>query len=145
MHLDEPTTFAWTNQRFHALSQDTVWRAKWLMQRYEWYEVIYEDIARPLMFSPQVLDQLILAGAPLTRNVVQLLLMLHNELSAQQLLLGTDIAWGKHVSFPAFSSVLSHAAALVSIKLMRELLRRVSNKRCSFPHLHSLALASPPR
>lgn len=68
-HLDQPRLLAWTSKRFHTLSEDTLWRAKWLMKRYELHNVIYEAIARPKMFTPALLRQLRGLGAPLSLSI----------------------------------------------------------------------------
>lgn len=112
--LDDPVPLSQVNRRFQELSKDTFWRAKWLMRRYNLYLVISEAIARPRIFTGALLDQLLRLGAPLGRNVVQLLQVLWNP-TMRGLMhnLDDNIRWGR-ISLAAYGSVMVHAASLVN-------------------------------
>lgn len=112
IHLDQPRPLAWASKRFHALSQDTLWRAKWFLQRYERHEVVFEAIARPRLFKPDLFHTLTRLGAPLSANLLELLYMLHNETASAKLRV-TTARWGR-ISFLSYAAVLNHGARLVS-------------------------------
>lgn len=121
MRTRNPVPLSLTSKRFQALSQETLWRAKWLVQQYESYLVIFEAIARPKLFTPALFQQLTRLGAPLSRELVQLLHFLRDPIHRVEFLREDSslmetgpVLWGKNVSFPAYGAVVSHAAELVS-------------------------------
>lgn len=107
IHLDSPAAWARTCKHFRRLSQDTFWRAKWLLQRYELYLVIYEAIARRHIFTAELFEYLTRFGAPLSRNLVQLLDVMRNPLSSGEVhVWDYTIRWGTCISFSAFQAVI---------------------------------------
>jgi len=112
-NLDDPLPFSLVNKRFQTLSKDTLWRAKWLMQRHECYLVIFEAIARPKLFTPALLDRLIRLGAPLSVNLIQLiqLIQLMWNATVRSLLYKTDpsFRWGR-ISLAAYAALMQHAS-----------------------------------
>lgn len=119
IYLEQPEQLAWTCKRFHALSKDTLWRTKWLMQRYEPYKVVFEAIARPRLFTAALFHELCKLGAPLTTNVVQLTYLLFNHV-AKEKLWGGPVVWGA-ISFSSFSAVMRHAVYLVRTERERRI------------------------
>lgn len=113
-HLEDPASWAQICTRFEQLSRDTLWRSRWFMQRYAPYLVIYEAIARPKLFTPSLLEHLIRLGAPISRNLVQLLYLMHNPLSTY-ISNRERFKWGK-VTSTAYVAIMQHAIALVSVR-----------------------------
>lgn len=72
-HLEDPGALARTSRRFFIVSRDGHLWARWLLSRYPLYEVLFQAIARPKLFSEALLERLINGGAVLSRNLVQLL------------------------------------------------------------------------
>lgn len=127
VHLETPRSLASTSKRFHSLSQDTLWRAKWLIKRYDLYEVMYEALARPHLFTVELFHKLLWLKVPLTPNVVQLLSMLHNPTAAYELRQEECVLWGRLVRFSAYSAVMSWAVRLVSIKVASKAASRIAD------------------
>jgi len=128
-HLDRPEPFALVIKRFQTLSKDTLWRAKWLMQRYERYLVIFEAIARPKLFTPSLLDRLIRLGAPLSVKLIQLIQLTWNP-SIRHVMLSDGVRWGE-ISLSAYLSLMQHAVKLVS--LCSHCVRFAANVSCVLP------------
>lgn len=114
-HLDEPASFSLINKRFHALSKDTLWRAKWFMKHYAPYEVLFYAIARPAIFKKSLAKQLLRLGAPLSRNLVQLLHFVRDHQAYDGCACDplSDTKWGV-ISSPALAVLDRHASGLVS-------------------------------
>lgn len=112
-HLDEPASFTQVNRRFHSLSQDTLWRAKWFLQRYERYLVLFSAIARPAVCNVALIEALLRLGAPLSRNLVQLLHFLRDpHLRGVLYRRDHNIRWGG-ISFSSYTTILHWAMQLV--------------------------------
>lgn len=119
-HLYDPESLAETNKRFRELSKDTLWRARWLMQRYDCYEVIFEAIARPKLFTVELFEQLIRLKAPCSRELVQHLHILYNQIARECVSFDyIHFAWSESVRFSAYSAVMQHGVKLVSVSLQR--------------------------
>lgn len=128
LRIDDPSAWAATSKRFNALSKDIVWRGKWFMENYQLCDVIFYAIARPRIFDAALLDQLLRLGAPLSRNLVQLVVVMHNSMARRRLVYQSDnrgrsdwlgegndtLRWGL-ISLPSYSAVLRHGARLVSL------------------------------
>lgn len=85
------------------------------MQLYELYLVMFEAMARPKVFTPSLFQHLIRLGAPLSRALLQLLYVLHNPLSKDELTRWSEhIEWG-NITFSSYAAVMEHGAALVSL------------------------------
>lgn len=146
-HLEEPQAWAQTSKRFRARSQVVFWRAKWFKQRYELYLVIFEAIARPTLFTVALFEQLLRLGAPLSRNLVQLLQIVREPTLVAQLH-ENDSDWG-HISLPAYAAVVERAelqvrtespherGSLTSLTLQARSMTRI--------HSRSTATSSPSR
>lgn len=115
-HLDGPASFSLVNQSFRSLSEDTLWRASWFKHYYAPYEVLFQAISLPLVFSDQLLESLLRLGAPLSRNLVQLLHFVSDHGPCEDEECGCDpmngIKWGK-VSSNALAVIDRHAKDLV--------------------------------
>lgn len=141
-HLDDLVPLSRVNKRFQQLSKDTLWRAKWLVQRNAPYLVLFEAIARPKIFTEALLDRLIRLGAPLSCNLVQLLHLMHNPLSTYLTDNEDRFKWGK-ITLVAYLAVMQHAVNLVSVT-MNSLLTH--SMRSIWPSYSSQAvLASTPQ
>lgn len=114
--LDDPVPLSCVSRRFQELSKDPLWRARWFMQRYEIYMVMFEAIARPKLFAVELFERLIRLGAPLSRTILQLLNVIMNSASREALLRRKDeIRWGR-INFPAYAAIMQHAASLVGLE-----------------------------
>lgn len=109
---DSPISLARLNKRFRTLSKGVNWRARWLIRKYQPFEIVFEAIARPRLFTAELLRELLRLGAPLAVNVVQLLYMFYNDVTFEKLL-GIPQRWGQ-VSFSAYSEVMTCAVEKVS-------------------------------
>lgn len=86
------------------------------MRRYDHYLVIYYAIARYKIFNKELLEQLLLLGAPLSRSLVQLLHHLRGCGEETYLVkVSRQIDWGREISSAAFEAVVEHARRLVSV------------------------------
>lgn len=108
------------SKRFQNITRDPLWRAKWLMQHYEPYQVVFEALARPRICTPQLIAHLRHLEAPLSRNVIQLL-----QESRIALIVDYDrefwgreddsIRWGLNISRATYAAVMQWATATVSV------------------------------
>lgn len=127
IQLDDPAAWTQTCKRFRELSKDTLWRAKWFMQRYKVFEVIFYAIARSKVFKPELLEYLIRLGAPLSRNLLQLVYLMRNTAACVELefvpcnsaandLTGEGSEWPRwgRIDLSSYAAVLCHGARLVS-------------------------------
>ena len=119
MHLEDTQPWTLASKRLRAVSKDTLWRAKWFMQRYERYEVIFYAIARAKIFTDDLFKKLVELGAPLSRNLVQLLYYMRDPLWRQKLLQVSKVMtqWARNIRDSAHVAVLNRAVELVSIEL----------------------------
>lgn len=125
IRLFNPSQLARTNRRLCALSQDPYWRSKWFMQRYRLSEVIFKAIARPKLFNSDLFHRLLKLGAPLSRNLVQLLRLIRGTFTLKPYTLDDvyfpiqwksseygPVEWG-NISTSAYEAVLQHGIDLV--------------------------------
>lgn len=75
------------------------------------FEMLFEAIARPRLFTLKMFRRLMERGAVLSRNLAQLLyvMQLPDSLTGQR-----DSQWGTSVSFQVYLAVLGEASKLVS-------------------------------
>lgn len=119
-HLEEPEPFALTCKRFQAVSRSTLWRARWFMQRYSLFEVLFYAIARPKMCTGALIDQLIRLGAPLSRSLIQTLYVMRDPIlkanyinEDEPSIHSVPLKWGE-IGFSAYAAFIKHAERLVS-------------------------------
>ncbi|KDN43964.1 hypothetical protein K437DRAFT_257269 [Tilletiaria anomala UBC 951] len=75
VHSEIPMKFQLVCKRWYGLTQDASWRAEYLANRFAPYEVIFQAIARPKIFTVELFERLIKKGMPLPRYLVQELLV----------------------------------------------------------------------
>lgn len=109
IQLDQPGPFAQVNKRLRALSQGTLWRPKWLMQRYVCYEVMFEAIARPRLFTVELFEMLLHKGVHCSKDLVQVLHTLRGDFKE-----GARDQWGVRIKLSAYAAILHYAAKQVS-------------------------------
>ena len=118
-HLDDPVPLSRASKRIQELSKDTLWRAKWLMQRYEIYLVIFEAIARPKIFTVALIERLLRLGASLSQSIIQLIQLLWNPTVRGVVYnIQAGIHWGS-ISFSAYVTLKQNALAMVSSAQLR--------------------------
>lgn len=96
VHLEDPVPLIRASKRVRAMSKDARWQAEWFTHRYERYLVIFEAIARPKLFTVELLESLVRRGALLSRMLVQLIQLLWSA-TARDLTTERDesIRWGR--------------------------------------------------
>lgn len=109
--LDNPWAFSRTSKHFNLVSKDTFFRSRWFLNRYHKYDVIFEAIACGKVFTVDLFERLLRGGGIVSRNLAQLLLVLHtpSHFTNQKF-----ISWGAAISTKAYLAVLSEAIKLVS-------------------------------
>lgn len=113
VHLDDPVPLSRANKRFHALSKDVLWRAKWFMQRYDIYLVLFEAMTRSKLFTPDLFERLIRLGAPLSSRLVQLVHVLGDAASRQAVCGHEYTRWGT-ISPQSYAAVMTYAVSIMS-------------------------------
>lgn len=121
--LKNPASFSRVSKRFNAFSKLASFRARWFIQRFPSYLVLFEAIARPRLLDADLVARLTRLGAPLSRNLAQLLL----TRSASTLWhppTPSGIKWGQSLQLGAFLALLGKAHELYGDSLSLQSLVR---------------------